>query len=55
MSETMVTAFQTALGTVQGDVLQAIGVALPIALSVAGVIWVAKRLFRWFRGMTGGQ
>lgn len=55
LTQDMITAITTAVGTVQGDALAVIGAILPVALGLAGVIWLAKRAFRWFRGMTGGQ
>lgn len=41
----------------QGIVTQAgavLGVIVPIALGLAGTIWLAKRAIGWFRGMAKG-
>lgn len=55
MSEAMLTAIGTAVTAVQTDAMSVLSTILPVALALAGVIWVARRVFRWFRGMTGGQ
>lgn len=49
----LATTVQTALQTVQGDVTSVLAVVIPIALAIGGVIWVARKAFRWFKGMAG--
>lgn len=53
MAETMITAFSTAFGAVQTDVMAVLGAAIPVAGAIAGVTWVAKKAFKWFKSMAG--
>lgn len=52
MTEAMQTAIGTAFSNVQTDVMAVLGTALPIAIAIAGVVWVCRKAFRWFKGMT---
>lgn len=51
MSETLVSAFQTGFQSVSADVTSILGVAIPIAVGIAGVIFVARKAMGWFKGM----
>lgn len=51
MSETLVSAFQTGFTAVSADVTSILGVAIPIAVGIAGVIFVARKAMGWFKGM----
>lgn len=52
MTTEMTTAIGTAFTAVQGDVMTVLSTALPIAIAIAGVLWVCRKAFKWFRGMT---
>lgn len=47
----IVTAFQTGFTQVSSDVTALLGVAIPIAVGIAGVLFVARRAMGWFKGM----
>ena len=51
MSETLVTAFQTGFNAVSADVTSILGVAIPIAVGIAGTLFVARKAMGWFKGM----
>lgn len=51
MSETLVSAFQTGFNNVSADVTSILGVAIPIAVGIAGVLFVARKAMGWFKGM----
>lgn len=51
MSETLVSAFQTGFNAVSADVTSILGVAIPIAVGIAGVIFVARKAMGWFKSM----
>lgn len=53
MTEGMTTAFTTAFQNVAADASSMLLVVIPVALSVAGVVWVARKAFRWFKSMAG--
>lgn len=45
------TAFATALGTVQTDVMGFLAVALPIALAIGGAVLAIKFGWKFFKSM----
>lgn len=47
------TTLQSALTAVQGDVTSALAVIIPIAFAIAGIIWVSRKAFRWFKSISG--
>lgn len=47
----IVTAFQTGFQTVSADVMSILGVAIPIAVGIAGTLFIARRAMGWFKGM----
>lgn len=49
----LATTLQTALTAVQGDVTSSLAVIIPIAFAIAGIIWVARKAFRWFKSISG--
>lgn len=50
-SDAVVTAFQTGFTSMASDALKMIAVIIPIALGVAGVIWLARKALSWFKSM----
>lgn len=48
---TLVTAFQTGFQQIASDAMNMIAVAAPIALGLAGTIFLAKKAISWFKGM----
>lgn len=51
MGESLISAFQTGFTAVQSDVTSILGVIAPIAIGIAGVIFVARKAMGWFKGM----
>lgn len=47
----VVSAFQTGFQSMADDALQMIAIIVPIALGVAGVIWLARNALSWFKSM----
>lgn len=47
----IVDAFQTGFTQVSSDVMGILGVAIPIAIGVAGTLFIARRAMGWFKGM----
>lgn len=50
--EGMVTAFGTALSTVQGDVMSMMGTALPIALVIVGAFIAVRLGIKFFKNVS---
>lgn len=50
-STTLVSAFQTGFQQIAADAVNIIVVAAPIALGLAGTIFLAKKAISWFKGM----
>ncbi len=50
-SDTVITAMQTGMQGFANDALKMIAVIVPIALGVAGVIWLARKAMGWFKSM----
>lgn len=48
---TLVTAFQTGFQQIASDATNLIAVAAPIALGLAGTIFLARKAISWFKGM----
>lgn len=53
MNEGMITAFTSAFQSVASDANSMLLVIIPVALSIAGVVWVARKAFRWFKSIGG--
>jgi hypothetical protein len=49
--ETIVTAFTTGLTTIQGDAMDVIAAIIPIAMVIAGAIFVVKKGTGWFKSL----
>lgn len=49
--DAVVSAFQTGFQSMANDALQMIAIIVPIALGVAGVIWLARKALSWFKSM----
>lgn len=47
----IVSAFQAGFTQVSSDVMGILGVAIPIAIGVAGTLFIARRAMGWFKGM----
>lgn len=50
-SATIVSAFTTGFQQIASDALSMIAAAAPVALSIAGAIFLAKKAISWFKGM----
>lgn len=50
-SSAVMSSFQTGFQTMADDALSMIAVIVPIALGVAGVIWLARKALSWFKSM----
>lgn len=50
-SATVTTAFQTGFQQMASDALGMIAVIVPIALSVAGVVFLSRRAIGWFKSL----
>lgn len=48
-SATVVTAFTTGLTTLAGDALSMIAAIVPIAIGIAGTVFLVKKAMSWFR------
>ena len=51
-SETVMTAMQTGFQGFADDALKMIGIIVPIALGVAGVVWLVRKALGWFKSMS---
>lgn len=49
--ETLTTALSTAFTSISGDAMEVIGVIVPIAIGVAGAIFVIKKALGWFKSL----
>lgn len=50
-SDTVISAFQTGFQSMAGDAMKMIAIIVPIAVGVAGVIWLARKAMSWFKSM----
>lgn len=50
-SDTVISAFQTGFQSMAGDAMKMIAIIVPIAVGVAGVIWLARKAMGWFKSM----
>lgn len=50
-SDTVISAFQSGFQSMAGDAMKMIAIIVPIAVSVAGVIWLARKAMSWFKSM----
>lgn len=48
---TVTTAFQTGFQQIATDALSIIAIIVPIALGVAGVVFVSRKAMSWFKSM----
>ena len=51
-STTITTAFQTGFHDMASQALSMIAVIVPIALGVAGTVWLVRKAMGWFKSMT---
>jgi len=52
--ETITTAFSTGFQGIVNDGLSMIAIIVPIALGLAGVIFLVRKAMSWFKGMAKG-
>lgn len=50
-SDTVITAFQTGFQSMASDALKMISVIVPIALGVAGVVFLSRKAIGWFKSL----
>lgn len=50
-SATVISAFTSGFQSIVSDAMSMIGAAAPIALSLAGVIFLTKKAMSWFKGI----
>lgn len=50
-SSTVITAFQTGFQSMASDALKMISVIVPIALGVAGVVFLSRKAIGWFKSL----
>lgn len=50
-SATVISAFQTGFQKMASDAMSMIAIIVPIAVGVAGVIWLARKAMSWFKSM----
>lgn len=48
---TVISAFQAGFQSMASDAMQMIVVAAPVAISLAGVIFLSRKAISWFKGM----
>jgi len=51
MSTDLTTAFTTGFTAISGDVTEIIAVIVPIAIGIAGLIFVVRKAMAWFKGL----
>ena len=49
--ESLVTAFETGLTALSGNVTTMITTIAPVAIGIAATVFVARRAMGWFKGM----
>jgi len=52
MDEALTTAFTTGFTQIAADALEVVALIVPIALGVAGTIFVSKKAIGWFKGLS---
>lgn len=50
-SSAVISAFETGFQQIKADAFSVIAVAAPIAVSIAAVVFIAKKAMSWFKGM----
>lgn len=50
-SATVISAFQSGFQSMASDAMSMIAVIVPIAVGVAGVIWLSRKAMSWFKSM----
>ena len=53
MATEMVTAISTALGQIKDDAISVITVIIPVAIGIAGLVFVLRKAMGWFKAMAG--
>ena len=49
--EAITTAFSTGLASISGDAMGVIGTIIPVALGIAGAIFVVRKGMSWFKSL----
>ena len=50
-SASVISAFQSGFQSMASDAMEMIAIIVPIAVGVAGVIWLARKAMSWFKSM----
>lgn len=50
-SSAVISAFETGFQQIKSDAFAIIAVAVPVAVSIAAVIFISKKAMSWFKGM----
>lgn len=50
-SSAVISSFQTGFNQIKTDAMSVISIAVPIAVSIAAVIFISKKAMSWFKGM----
>jgi len=50
-SASVISAFQAGFQSMASDAMEMIAIIVPIAVGVAGVIWLARKAMSWFKSM----
>lgn len=50
-SSVVISAFETGFQQIKSDAFAIIAVAVPVAVSIAAVIFISKKAMSWFKGM----
>ena len=50
-SSSVISAFESGFNQIKADAMSVIAVAVPVAVSIAAVIFISKKAMSWFKGM----
>lgn len=50
-SSAVISAFESGFNQIKADAMGVIAVAVPVAVSIAAVIFISKKAMSWFKGM----
>jgi len=50
-SQAIISAFETGFQQIRADAFSVIAIAVPVAVSIAAVIFIAKKAMGWFKSM----
>lgn len=52
ISSDITSAMTTGFQQISSDALAVLSIIIPIAFSIVGVVWIAKKAIRWFKSMS---